>query len=391
MQGLTLPRPPPFQRGCSSSLRPCALPTTRAILGPPGRAVHRAVTPPPPCLQSPPHGLPWSSWGRGAGVRVWGVWGTRSRLCQGDTPGGGACFQEGHAHARGGGGGGAAEEGGSPAELLSAGGTVHLLRDRIYIVAKAKSCDLPLTKVGVGLAAPSPGPGSRTSLQVRESPVKGGRLPGQREGRGLGGRTCERVPAFVVQAADCRQHLLLGAEGVQVPLGLGVSTVLGQAWKGGSGQGSPRRAGSPLSTEDPPARPPRSWQPHWPHGGPTGAQPGSCRPHRSAESSAPATVEGPQGRGPGPTNLDFIRPDFKGLDDAGQEVFDLLEVAVADTPGPVHQEDHVRGGGGCAAELGAGWAGRGGVRCGQGRCRVLSSPRPVPNPKQDLLPGEGVG
>lgn len=60
---------------------------------------------------------------------------------------------------------------------------------------------------------------------------------------------------------------------------------------------------------------------------------------------------------PAPTYLDFVRPYFKGLSDTGQEVFDLLEVTVADAPGPVHQEDHVRRCGGRAAELGPGWVG----------------------------------
>lgn len=64
--------------------------------------------------------------------------------------------------------------------------------------------------------------------------------------------------------------------------------------------------------------------------------------------------------GLGPTYLDFARPNFKGLDDTGQEVFDLLEVTVAYTPGPIHQEDHVHRHGGCAAELGSAWGGRGG-------------------------------
>lgn len=64
--------------------------------------------------------------------------------------------------------------------------------------------------------------------------------------------------------------------------------------------------------------------------------------------------------GLGPTYLDFAWPNFKGLDDAGQEVFDLLEVTVAYTPGPIHQEDHVCRRGGSAAELGPAWGGRGG-------------------------------
>lgn len=78
----------------------------------------------------------------------------------------------------------------------------------------------------------------------------------------------------------------------------------------------------------------------------------------------PAPQEGSgQAWGPVPTYLDFIRPYFKGLDDTGQEVFDLLEVTVADTPGPIHQEDHVHRCRGRAAELGAGWAGGDEVRC----------------------------
>lgn len=66
-----------------------------------------------------------------------------------------------------------------------------------------------------------------------------------------------------------------------------------------------------------------------------------------------------------PTYLDFVWSDFKGLNDTGQEGFDLLEVTVADTPGPIHQKEHVHRCGGPAAELGAAWVGREGVRCGQ--------------------------
>ena len=101
------------------------------------------------------------------------------------------------------------------------------------------------------------------------------------------------------------------------------------------------------------------------------------------------------GKGPVPTDLDFIRPDVKGLNDAGQEIFDLLEVAVADTPGPVHQEDHVHRCRGCAAELGAGWGGGWVARSWarpttpQGYPPSCSGPAPAP---QDLLPwGRGRG
>lgn len=74
--------------------------------------------------------------------------------------------------------------------------------------------------------------------------------------------------------------------------------------------------------------------------------------------------------GLGPTYLDFVWPDFKGLNDAGQEVFDLLEVTVTNTPGSIHQEDHIHGCGGRAAELGSGWGRRGGRR-GAGRDPLL--------------------
>ena len=87
--------------------------------------------------------------------------------------------------------------------------------------------------------------------------------------------------------------------------------------------------------------------------------------HNSPLLPSRMAPQGPQhgGRhraGLGPTYLDFARPNFKGLDDAGQEVFDMLEVTVAYTPGPIHQEDHVHRHGGCAAELGSAWGGRGG-------------------------------
>lgn len=42
--------------------------------------------------------------------------------------------------------------------------------------------------------------------------------------------TCERVSSPVAEAVHCSQHLLLGVEGLQVPLGLGGSTVLSQTW-----------------------------------------------------------------------------------------------------------------------------------------------------------------
>ena len=50
---------------------------------------------------------------------------------------------------------------------------------------------------------------------------------------GAGARqTCERVSPSVAEATHGGQHLLLGAKGIQVPLGLGVPAVLSQAWKG---------------------------------------------------------------------------------------------------------------------------------------------------------------
>lgn len=57
-----------------------------------------------------------------------------------------------------------------------------------------------------------------------------------------------------------------------------------------------------------------------------------------------------------PTYLDFIWSYFKRCDDAGQEVFDLLEVSVADAPGSVHQEDYISRSWGCAVELGVTWS-----------------------------------
>lgn len=98
---------------------------------------------------------------------------------------------------------------------------------------------------------------------------------------------------------------------------------------------------------------------------------------------------GAQGGRPAPTYLDFIRPDLEGLDDAGQEAFHLLEVTVADAPGPVHQEDQVRGGGGRAAEWGAGWAaGRAGLWV---RPPPLQGPRLLQpwSPSLGLVDGEG--
>lgn len=44
--------------------------------------------------------------------------------------------------------------------------------------------------------------------------------------------TRERVSPFIAEATDSCQHLVLAAEGAEVPLGLGVSTVLSQAWAG---------------------------------------------------------------------------------------------------------------------------------------------------------------
>lgn len=98
---------------------------------------------------------------------------------------------------------------------------------------------------------------------------------------------------------------------------------------------------------------------------------------------------GAQGGGPAPTYLDFIRPDLEGLDDAGQEVFHLPEVTVADAPGPIHQEDQVHGGGGRAAELGAGWAAE---RAGLwARPPPLQGPRLLQawSPSLGLVGGEG--
>lgn len=49
--------------------------------------------------------------------------------------------------------------------------------------------------------------------------------------------TCERVSPFVAEAADSCQHILLGAEGIEIPLSLGVPTVLSQACsRGGAGE-----------------------------------------------------------------------------------------------------------------------------------------------------------
>lgn len=58
---------------------------------------------------------------------------------------------------------------------------------------------------------------------------------GAEAGAGAGaGQTCECVSSSVVEVVHSIQHLLLGAKGIQVPLGLGGSTVLSQTWKGRS-------------------------------------------------------------------------------------------------------------------------------------------------------------
>ena len=52
---------------------------------------------------------------------------------------------------------------------------------------------------------------------------------------GAGARqTCECVSSSVAEVVHSIQHLLLGAKVIQVPLGLGGSTVLSQTWKGRS-------------------------------------------------------------------------------------------------------------------------------------------------------------
>lgn len=211
-------------------------------------------------------------------------------------------------------------------------------------------------------------------------------------------RTRERVSRFVAEAADGCQHLVLAAEGAEVPLGLVVSTVLSQAWAGavlGAELPSAHTAspGHQAGYTSVPGQVTRSCpspcrSPHPPGLG--GAQPVGGQGPRSAglSSGFPRRLRassltcrfselglpwvgvglvgtpraGRWGRGLVPTDLDFIWPDLKGLNDAGQEIFDLLEMTMANTPGPVHQEELVHGCGGCAAELGVGWEGREGGR-----------------------------
>ena len=58
---------------------------------------------------------------------------------------------------------------------------------------------------------------------------------GAEAGAGAGARqTCECVSSSVAEVVHSIQHLLLGAKVIQVPLGLGGSTVLSQTWKGRS-------------------------------------------------------------------------------------------------------------------------------------------------------------
>lgn len=203
---------------------------------------------------------------------------------------------------------------------------------------------------------------------------------------GPGRQTCERVSPAVAEAAHGCQHLLLGVQGVQVPLGLGGSAVLSQAW-GEVGWGllgtQPCLAHQRGHVAEPhllhdvpqePAVPPvqvGTLPPAWPSGNfalvPEAA---FLLPYwpKCRLCWGLVGVETRTGRssraGLAPTYLDSVWPDFKGLNDAGQEIFDLLEVTEADTPGPVHQENHVHRRGGRAAELGAGWGGRGGREVG---------------------------
>lgn len=86
-----------------------------------------------------------------------------------------------------------------------------------------------------------------------------------------------------------------------------------------------------------------SWGPHRPGAAGHTSQQKALRqllahfaPALGSRERLRTTKVGPQGMGPELTYLDFIRPNFKGLDDAGQEVFDLLEVTVANTPRTVH-------------------------------------------------------
>lgn len=161
---------------------------------------------------------------------------------------------------------------------------------------------------------------------------------------------------------------------------------------------------APGAPEEGPACPLRNQPPSgW---GQVGKQPVGCRRAPQQRALLPVTPlpasqswsqpcwglgrngEDHQG-GPVPTYLDLIPPYFKGLSDADQEVFDLLEVTVADTPGPINQEDDVHGCGGRAVEWGAGWVGReGGEGLGQ-------APELLPTrlSTQDLPPwgwGKGV-
>lgn len=247
------------------------------------------------------------------------------------------------------------------------------------------------------------------------------------------GQTCERVSSSVAEVVHSTQHLLLGAKGIQVPLGLGSSTVLSQAWKGRvptllsyTGRGGVstilNQAGSwggwAHSRWAGHTQPCQGHQegmfakPHFPHKFPLGA---SCLPSAGGDLSFAWLGENlalippslrtsfsklgvrsrivrttPAGHraGLGPTYLDFAWPDFKGLDDAGQEVFDLLEVTVAYTPGPIHQEDHVCRRGGSAAELGSACGGRGGRwGVGQGHhCYRTLNCLWLGSSAQDLLP-----
>lgn len=89
-------------------------------------------------------------------------------------------------------------------------------------------------------------------------------------------QTCERVSPFVAEAADGGQHVLLGAEGAEIPLSLGVSAVLSQACSGGrAGEQRPHaqprqdaREAPVFHTERSPERAPRSQLSHLPLWGP---------------------------------------------------------------------------------------------------------------------------
>lgn len=159
-----------------------------------------------------------------------------------------------------------------------------------------------------------------------------------------------------MQATHSCLHLLLAAKGLQVPLSARVSTVPGKAWaeKAEGRRCFPRTAARPhgvyqLLQTSPSEDVPASGR---------GLRPGTAQGGDLAGSGEP--------RPGAPTYLYLLWPNVKGCDDAGQKGLDLLEVGVANTPGPVHQEDYVSGRRGKQQNCGS---------AGGGKGQVLSLPR----------------